>query len=112
MAREPQDATLQILRQIQSKLTDHDRHFEQLDERFERLQEQIDRRFRSMQEQLDGRFDAVDRRLDELLDATITALGTASVANVRHERANRHDAEVELELRKRRARLKQLEEKV
>ena len=108
MAREPQDAVLQILKQIQTKLGEHDQRFEQIDRRFE----QIDRRFERMQEQIDHRFDAVDRRLEELMDAAIAALGTASVANIRHERAQRHDAEVDIELRKLRARLKSLEEKV
>lgn len=108
MAKEPQDAVLNILKQIQAKLLEHDQRFEQIDRRFE----QIDRRFERMQEQIDHRFDLVDRRFDELTDASIKALGAASYANVRHDREQQHDAGVELELRDIRARLSKLEEKV
>jgi len=101
MAKDPGDLTIQILRDIQNKLSEHDRHFEQIDRRFER-----------MQQQMDYRFDGVERKIGELIDSTAKALGTAAIANVRHDSASQHFAEMELELRDLRARLQRLEEKV
>ena len=97
MADEPEDVTIQILRQIQAKLGEHDERFTLIDRRFER-----------MQQQLDHRFDGVERKLGEVIDATTKALGSAAVANVRQI----HLADVELELRDLRARLQRIEEKV
>ena len=101
MADEPNNAVIEILRQIQAKLVEHDGRFQSMD-----------RRFKAMQEQIDYRFDGVDRKLGEVMDATTKALGSASIANVRHDSVQTHLAEVELELRDVRARLRQLEEKV
>ena len=91
---EESDLTIQILRQIQDKLVQHDRQFER------------------MQAQIDHRFDLVDRRLSELVDGTVKALGTASIANVRHDSVQNQLAEVELELRDVKSRLRLLEERV
>ena len=99
MADSSNDLTIQILRQIQEKLGEHDKRFEQIDRRFER-----------MQQQLDYRFDGVERKLGEVIDATTKAPGSAAVANVRHDSVQTHLAEVELELRDLRARLQRLEE--
>ena len=99
MAEETDSLTIQILREIQEKLVDHDRRFEQIDRRFER-----------MQQQMDYRFDGVERKLGEVIDSTTKALGTAAVANVRHDSVQQHLAEVELELRDLRSRLQRLEE--
>jgi tetrahydromethanopterin S-methyltransferase subunit G len=60
---EPTDAVFTILKQIQETLADHSRRFDNID----------------------GRFDRIDRRLEELHDSTITALGLAGHANVRHD---------------------------
>ncbi len=81
MADEPDSLTIQILRQIQEKLVDHERHLGR------------------MQGQIDHRFDGVERKIGELIDSTARALGTAAVANVRHDSASQHFAELELELR-------------
>jgi chromosome segregation ATPase len=108
MADDPDDLTIQILRQIQAKLGEHDGRLERIDQRFER----IDQRFERMQQHLDHRFDGVERKIGELIDSTAKALGTAAIANVRHDSASQHFAEVELELRDLRARLQRLEEKV
>ncbi len=108
MAEEPESAVIQILRQIQAKLVEHDRGFEQIDRRLEH----IDRRFDGFQEQIDHRFDGVERKLGEVIDATTKALGAAAVANVRHDSVSQHFAEMELELRDLRSRLRKLEEKV
>ena len=94
MAKEPEDAVIEILKQIQSKLVEHDRRFER------------------MQQQMDFRFDGVERKLGEVIDTTTKALGTAAVANVRHDSVSQHFAEMELELRDLRSRLRKLEEKV
>jgi site-specific recombinase len=116
MADEADDAVIQILRQIQAKLSEHDRNFvglqEQMDDRFEHFQQHMDSRFERMQSQLDFRFDRVDRELTDLLDNTIKASGEASVSLVRHENVQRQFAEMELELRELRSRLRKLEEKV
>jgi hypothetical protein len=101
MAGESEDLTIQILRQIQAKLGEHDQRFEQMERRFER-----------MQAQMDYRFDGVERKLGEVIDGTTKALGAASIANVRHDSVSQHFAELELELRDLRARLRRLEEKV
>jgi DNA repair exonuclease SbcCD ATPase subunit len=115
MADDPDDLTIQILRQIQAKLSEvqvklseHDQRFEQIDGRFER----IDARFERMQAQIDYRFDGVERKLGELIDSTGKALGTAAIANVRHDSAAQRFAEVELELRELRAKVQRLEERV
>jgi chaperonin cofactor prefoldin len=102
---EETDLTIQILRQIQDKLGEHDR-------RFERLESRMDDRFERMQAQIDHRFDRVDREITELLDGTIKASGQASVSLVRHENVQRQFAEMEIELRELRVRLKAIEEKV
>ncbi|MBN9304279.1 MAG: hypothetical protein BGO82_18055 [Devosia sp. 67-54] len=94
MANEADDAVIQILRQIQDKLVEHDRRFDR------------------MQHQMDHRFDGVDRKLGEVIDATTKALGTAAIANVRHDSVQTQLAEVELEVRDLRARVRELEEKV
>ena len=98
---EEDSATLRILQQIQATLADHSRRFEAIDRRFER-----------MQQQMDHRFDGVDRKLGEVIDATTKALGSAAVANVRHDSVQVHLAEVEIEMRDLRSRLQRLEEKV
>jgi hypothetical protein len=95
------DLTIQILRQIQAKLGEHDQRFEAIDRRFERVQAQMD-----------FRFDAVERKLGEVIDSTAKALGTGAIANVRHDSVQNQLAEVELELRDLRSRLQRLEEKV
>ena len=59
----PTDAVLTILKQIQETLAEHSRQFSHID----------------------SRFDKIDRRLDEAHDSTITALGLAGHANVRHD---------------------------
>lgn len=112
MAEEPESLTIEILRQIQAKLVQHDAYFEQIDRRFEHVQQQMDSRFERMQQQMDYRFDGVERKLGEVIDATTKALGSAAVANVRHDSVHVHPAEVELELRELRTRVRQLEEKV
>ena len=108
MAEEADGLTLQIVRQIQAKLVEQDGRFSQMERRFE----QIDRRFERMQDQMDHRFDGVERKLGEVIDATTRALGTAAVANVRHDGVQVHLAEMEIELRDLRSRVRQLEEKV
>ncbi len=108
MAKDADNLTIQILRQIQEKLSEHDGRFGQIDQRFE----QIDRWFERMQEQLEHCFDGVERKVGELIDSTARALGTAAVAKVRHDSASQHFAEMELELRDMRSRLRKLEEKV
>lgn len=60
---EPADAVMRILQQIQETLADHSPRFDRID----------------------GRFDKMDRRLDEMHDSTITALGLAGHANIRHD---------------------------
>ena len=94
MADDTEDLTIQILRQIQEKQAHHDRLFER------------------MQQQIDYRFDGVERKIGELIDTSTKALGTASVANVPHDSASQRFAELELEIRDPRARVKELEEKV
>ena len=88
------NVTIQILQQIQATLADHSRRFER------------------MQQQMDHRFDGVERKLGEVIDATTKALGSAAVANVRHDSVQVHIAEMEIELRDLRARLQAVEEKV
>ncbi len=105
MAGESDDLTIQILRQIQAKLGEHDGLFE-------RMQRQMDTRFERLQQQMEFRFDGVERKLNEGVDATTSALGKAEIANVRHDTAQVQLAGVEIELRAVRARLKALEEKV
>jgi hypothetical protein len=101
MAEESESLTIEILRQIQSRLVDQERRFEVVERRLER-----------MQDQMDHRFDGVERKLGEVIDATTKALGTAAVANVRHDGVQMHLAEMEIELRDLRSRVRQLEEKV
>ncbi len=96
-----ENVTIQILQQIQATLADHSRRFEQIDRKFER-----------MQQQMDHRFDGVERKLGEVMDATTKALGSSAVANVRHDTVQVHLAEMEIELRDLRARLRAVEEKV
>jgi hypothetical protein len=96
-----EDLTIQILRQIQEKLAD-----------VQETLSQHDRDFGSLRDQMNRRFDASDLRIGELVDSTIKALGTSSIANVRHDSVQHHLAEVELELRELRSRLKRLEERV
>jgi hypothetical protein len=133
MAGELEDATVLMLRQIQATLADHtlrfdqierrfdqverrfeqvDGRFEQIDERFEEFAARMDRRFERMQGQMDYRFDKVDRQMTDLLDNTIKASGEASVALVRHGNVQRQFAEMELELRDLKERLRKLEERV
>ena len=94
MAENQDDTTIRILQQIQATLVDHSRRFDR------------------MQQQLDYRFDGVERKIGEVIDATTKALGTAAVANVRHDTVQVHLAEMEIELRDLRARLRAVEEKV
>ena len=101
MAENQDDTTIRILQQIQATLVDHSRRFEQIDRKFER-----------MQQQMDHRFDGVERKLGEVIDATTRSLGSAVVANVRHDSVQVHLAEMEIELRDLRARLRAVEEKV
>jgi pantothenate kinase len=82
-----------------------------VDHRFEQLEERMSGRFEQMQQQIDYRFDRVDRELTDLLDNTIKASGEASVALVRHENVQRQFAEMELEVRELKARIRKLEEK-
>ena len=109
---EESDLTIQILRQIQGTLGEHDRRFEQIDGRFERLESRMNDRFERMQAQIDHRFDRVDREITDLLDNTIKASGQASVSLGRHENVQRQFVEMEVEIRELRARLKAIEEKV
>jgi len=102
---EETDLTIQILRQIQTKLGEHDK-------RFGRIEDRMDDRFERMQAQLDHRFDRVDRQITDALDSTIRASGQASVSLVRHENVQRQFVEMEVEIRELRARLKAIEEKV
>jgi chromosome segregation ATPase len=101
MTDEPENATIRILQQIQATLADHTQRFERVDQRFE-----------NMQQQLDHRFDRVDREITDLLDNTIKSSGAASISLVRHENVQKQFAEMELELRELRSRLRKLEEKV
>jgi hypothetical protein len=101
MAEESESLTIEILRQIQSRLVDQEPRFEVVERRLER-----------MQDQMDHRFDGVERKLGEVIDATTRALGTAAVSNVRHDGVQVHLAEMEIELRDLRSRVRQLEEKV
>ena len=101
MAKDPGDLTIQILRDIQEKLAAVQAKLGEHDRRFER-----------MQQQMDYRFDGVERKIGELIDSTAKALGTAAIANVRHDSVSQHFAEMELELRDLRARLQRLEERV
>ncbi len=94
MADSSDDTTIRILQQIQATLADHSRKFER------------------MQQQMDYRFDSVERKIGEVIDATTKSLGTAAVANVRHDSVQVHLAEMEIELRDLRARLRAVEEKV
>ena len=63
---EPTDAVMLILKQIQDTLSEHSKRFDRID----------------------GRFDKMDRRMDEMHDSTITALGLAGHANIRHDGVN------------------------
>ena len=94
MAEGHDDTTIRILQQIQATLADQSRRFDR------------------MQQQIDYRFDGVERKLGEVIDATTKALGSAAVANVRHDSVQVHLAEMEIELRDLRARLRAVEEKV
>ena len=67
MAREPEDAVMRILQQIQSALADHGR---KLDEHTKR-------------------FDQIDVQLQELRDGMVTSLGLSAHANVRHDNVQR-----------------------
>ena len=62
MAKQPDDAVLRILQQMQATLAEHGRMHQEHRQAFARL----------------------DRRFDEMQESTITALGLASHANVRH----------------------------
>jgi polyhydroxyalkanoate synthesis regulator phasin len=62
MARQPEDMVVRILQQIKATLADHG----------------------SMHEEHRQAFIRIERRLDEALDSSITAIGLASHANVRH----------------------------
>jgi chromosome segregation ATPase len=101
MADEPENVTIQILRHIQGELAEVARTLAHHELRLDRMQTQID-----------ARFDGVERKLGEIIDTTTKALGTASIANVRHDSASQRFAELELELRDMRKRLDRLEEKV
>jgi hypothetical protein len=101
MADGPDNLTIQILRLIQADLGDVKQKLGEHDRRFERIEHQMD-----------YRFDGVERKIGELIDTSTKALGTASVANVRHDSASQRFAELELELREMRDRLRRLEEKV
>jgi hypothetical protein len=61
MAKEPEDAVLRILKNIQTTLADHSKRFDSVD----------------------GRFDRVDRRLEDVHEGMITSLGLAGHAHVR-----------------------------
>jgi chromosome segregation ATPase len=101
MADEPENVTIQILRHIQGDVAEVMKTLAHHELRLERMQQQID-----------SRFDGVERKLGEVIDTTTKALGSASVANVRHDSAAQRFAELELELREMRKRLERLEEKV
>ncbi len=92
MADESDDLAIQILRQIQAKLGEHDQRFGQIDQRFGGLGQRMDSRFERVLAQIDHRFDRVDHELTGLLDNTIRASGGASVALVRHENVQRQFA--------------------
>jgi hypothetical protein len=111
MAEDSESLTIQILRQIQANLSEVQAKLVEHDRRFEALDQRMDSRFERMQAQIDHRFDRVDHELTDLLDNTIKASGEASVALVRHENVQRQFAEMELELRELRLRLRKLEEK-
>jgi predicted nucleic acid-binding Zn-ribbon protein len=136
MADETDNLTIQILREIQATLLNHDLRFEQIDRRFEQIDqrfehidqrfEQIDqrfsqiderldrfdRRFERIEKQMDHRFDIVDRRLEALNDLLIKASGEATQASVRHDMVQRQLAGVEMEIGDLRSRIERLEEKV
>jgi septation ring formation regulator EzrA len=83
MARQPDDAVIRILQEIQSTLAEHGR----------------------MHKEHRQAFGRIERRLDELHESTITALGLASHANVRH-------STVQDEIEDLKRRVEQLEEKL
>jgi hypothetical protein len=83
MAKEPMDAVMPILQQIQATLADHGRL----------LREHT------------GSFKRIEVRLDELQDSVVTAIGLAAHSNVRHENVQRQIEEL-------RERVERLEEKV
>ncbi|MEZ5787493.1 MAG: hypothetical protein R3D62_13735 [Xanthobacteraceae bacterium] len=61
MAREPEDAVLRILKNIQLTLSEHTKRFDNMAPRFDRI----------------------DRRMEEVHERMITSLGLASHAHVR-----------------------------
>ncbi|MDY8109497.1 hypothetical protein U0C82_10135 [Fulvimarina sp. 2208YS6-2-32] len=63
MADEPDNLILQMLRDIRSKLDDHDRRFDGVDRHF----------------------DDVNQRLEEIHETLYTVAGVAVHANVRHD---------------------------
>ena len=101
MADQPDNLTIQILREIQSDLG-----------RVNQKLEDHDRRFDRMQAQIDNRIDGAERKIGELIEISTRALGKADVSIVRHDSAQYRFAEVEMELRELRGRIRELEDKV
>jgi hypothetical protein len=83
MAKQPDDMVIHILQQIQATLADHGRMHEEHRQAFVRI----------------------ERRLEEALDSSITAIGLASHANVRH-------GSVQEEIADLKKRVERLEEKL
>jgi hypothetical protein len=83
MAKQPDDMVVRILQQIQATLADQNR----------------------MHEEHRQAFDRIERRLDESLNTSITAIGLAGHANVRH-------GNVEEEIADLKKRVERLEEKL
>ena len=67
MAREPDNAVLVILRDIQQTLAEHGRRFDKMDQRFE----------------------GIEKRLDDIHEGMVTALGMSAHAHVRHDSVER-----------------------
>jgi septal ring factor EnvC (AmiA/AmiB activator) len=63
MAKQVDDLTLRVLKDIQASLSEHSKRFDRLDQRF----------------------DGLERRLDEINDGMVAALGLASHAHVRED---------------------------
>ena len=86
MAKEPADAVMRILQLIQKTLADHGTKLNALPK--------------------------IERRLDEIYEGMVTSLGMAANANIRHDRAEVREDEIQRELKDIKRRIKALEEKV
>lgn len=78
MADDPDNLVLRLLREIRSKLDQHDQRFEAIDRRFEAIDQRfegIDQRFATIAEHLDERF-------DEQRDLMTHLLGVSSASDL------------------------------